>query len=181
MIALITRSPNRTSCFSTSTVTSSFGARPMAFCSHSMSSIEATRQGMPSITQLWMRRPRGSLESHHGRSVAGSRRVPPGTLTLQGRTRSVLRVEDEPPSAVILAGPNGAGKSTLASSLLVDVLRVSEFVDADVLARSVPRSETPAVPAAPCCVASTNWPRPGTASHSRQRWRVDRLPHEFGG
>jgi predicted ABC-type ATPase len=48
---------------------------------------------------------------------------------------------------VILAGPNGAGKSTLASSLLVDVLRVSEFVDADVLARSLPRSEAAAVTA----------------------------------
>ena len=56
-------------------------------------------------------------------------------------------MESEPPSAVILAGPNGAGKSTLASRLLVDVLGVSEFVDADVLARSLPRSEAAAVTA----------------------------------
>jgi predicted ABC-type ATPase len=47
----------------------------------------------------------------------------------------------ERPSVVVLAGPNGAGKSTLAAQLLVDVLGVSEFVDADVLARSLPASE----------------------------------------
>jgi len=46
-----------------------------------------------------------------------------------------------------LAGPNGAGKSTLADRLLVRVLRGSEFVDADVLARGLPRSETAAVTA----------------------------------
>jgi predicted ABC-type ATPase len=56
-------------------------------------------------------------------------------------------VEGERPSAVVLAGPNGAGKSTLASGLLVDVLRVAEFVDADVLARSLPRTEAAAVTA----------------------------------
>lgn len=56
-------------------------------------------------------------------------------------------MEGERPSAVVLAGPNGAGKSTLASFLLVDVLRVSEFVDADVLARSLPRTEAAAVAA----------------------------------
>lgn len=56
-------------------------------------------------------------------------------------------MEGERPSAVVLAGPNGAGKSTLASGLLVDVLRVSEFVDADVLARSFPRTEAAAVTA----------------------------------
>ena len=63
-------------------------------------------------------------------------------------------MEGERPAAVILAGPNGAGKSTLASSLLVDVLRVSEFVDADVLARRLPRTDAAAVTAgvleAPC-------------------------------
>jgi predicted ABC-type ATPase len=47
----------------------------------------------------------------------------------------------ERPSVVVLAGPNGAGKSTLAARLLVDVLGVSEFVDADLLARSLPPSE----------------------------------------
>jgi predicted ABC-type ATPase len=35
---------------------------------------------------------------------------------------------------VVLAGPNGAGKTTLAPKLLRDVLRVGEFVNADVLA-----------------------------------------------
>lgn len=53
----------------------------------------------------------------------------------------------ERPSVVALAGPNGAGKSTMAGQLLVDVLGVSEFVDADVLARALPRSEAAAVAA----------------------------------
>lgn len=47
----------------------------------------------------------------------------------------------ERPSVVVLAGPNGAGKSTLAGQLLVDVLGVSQFVDADLLTRSLPPSE----------------------------------------
>jgi predicted ABC-type ATPase len=38
---------------------------------------------------------------------------------------------------VVLAGPNGAGKSTAAPVLLHDVLGVSEFVDADVIARGL--------------------------------------------
>lgn len=42
---------------------------------------------------------------------------------------------------VVLAGPNGAGKSTMAAELLVGVLRVSEYVDADVFARILPRSQ----------------------------------------
>lgn len=56
-------------------------------------------------------------------------------------------MERESPSVVVLAGPNGAGKSTLASNLLIGALRVSEFVDADVLARTLPRSEAAAVAA----------------------------------
>ncbi len=41
------------------------------------------------------------------------------------------------PSIVILAGPNGAGKSTAAPELLQDELAVSEFVNADVIARGL--------------------------------------------
>jgi predicted ABC-type ATPase len=41
------------------------------------------------------------------------------------------------PSIVILAGPNGAGKSTVAPRLLRGALGVSEFVDADVIARGI--------------------------------------------
>jgi predicted ABC-type ATPase len=52
-----------------------------------------------------------------------------------------------PPAVVILSGPNGAGKSTLARELLAGVLGVSEFVDADVLARALPPSEAAAVAA----------------------------------
>lgn len=41
------------------------------------------------------------------------------------------------PSIVILAGPNGAGKSTVAPALLRDVLGVTEFVNADDIARKL--------------------------------------------
>ena len=54
---------------------------------------------------------------------------------------------DAHPSVVVLSGPNGAGKSTIAARLLVGALRVSEYVDADVFARSLPRSEATAVTA----------------------------------
>ncbi len=41
------------------------------------------------------------------------------------------------PSVVVLAGPNGAGKSSLAPLLLQGVLGVTEFVNADVIARGL--------------------------------------------
>ena len=41
------------------------------------------------------------------------------------------------PSLVVIAGPNGAGKSTLAPLLLRDTLAVTEFVNADVIARGL--------------------------------------------
>jgi predicted ABC-type ATPase len=41
------------------------------------------------------------------------------------------------PSVVILAGPNGAGKSTAAPELLHKELGLSEFVNADVIARGL--------------------------------------------
>jgi predicted ABC-type ATPase len=41
------------------------------------------------------------------------------------------------PSVVVLAGPNGAGKSTVAPTLLHAALAVTEFVDADVIARGL--------------------------------------------
>jgi predicted ABC-type ATPase len=56
-------------------------------------------------------------------------------------------MEAERPAVVVLAGPNGAGKSTLAEGLLVGVLRVSEYVDADVFARALPRSPAAALTA----------------------------------
>ena len=43
----------------------------------------------------------------------------------------------ERPSLVVIAGPNGAGKSTLAPLLLRDTLAVTEFVNADVIARGL--------------------------------------------
>src|SRR5258708_10424267 len=50
-------------------------------------------------------------------------------------------------SVVVLAGPKGAGRSTMAAELLVEVLGVSEFVDADVFARTLPRSGAAAITA----------------------------------
>jgi predicted ABC-type ATPase len=41
------------------------------------------------------------------------------------------------PSVIVLAGPNGAGKSTLAPALLHGNLGVTEFVNADVIARGL--------------------------------------------
>lgn len=41
------------------------------------------------------------------------------------------------PHVVVLGGPNDAGKSTAAPSLLHARLRVSEFVDADTIARGL--------------------------------------------
>ena len=46
-------------------------------------------------------------------------------------------MSQSPPGVVILAGPNGAGKSTVAPALLRDALAVTEFVDADVIARGL--------------------------------------------
>jgi len=43
----------------------------------------------------------------------------------------------EQPQVIILAGPNGAGKSTAAPQLLVDELGVTEFVNADIIARGL--------------------------------------------
>ncbi len=41
------------------------------------------------------------------------------------------------PHIVVLAGPNGAGKSTTGPALLRDTLRITEFVDADTIARGL--------------------------------------------
>ncbi len=39
-----------------------------------------------------------------------------------------------PPCVIALAGPNGAGKSTAGPALLKGALRVTEFVNADIIA-----------------------------------------------
>jgi predicted ABC-type ATPase len=41
------------------------------------------------------------------------------------------------PNVIVVAGPNGAGKSTAAPSLLQDLLEVTEFVNADVIAQGL--------------------------------------------
>ena len=42
-----------------------------------------------------------------------------------------------PPKVVVIAGPNGAGKSTVAPRLLRGPLGVSEFVNADTIAKGL--------------------------------------------
>lgn len=41
------------------------------------------------------------------------------------------------PHVVVLAGPNGAGKSTAAPTVLAESLEITEFVNADVIARGL--------------------------------------------
>jgi predicted ABC-type ATPase len=58
-------------------------------------------------------------------------------------------VSDLRPSVVVLAGPNGAGKSTVAPALLQGTLGVTEFVNADDIARGLSafNAESAALPA----------------------------------
>jgi predicted ABC-type ATPase len=48
-----------------------------------------------------------------------------------------MPVEISKPKVIVIAGPNGAGKSTAAPQLLQGTLAVSEFVNADVIARGL--------------------------------------------
>ena len=58
-------------------------------------------------------------------------------------------MSDPHPSIVVLAGPNGAGKSTAAPALLQGTLGVTEFVNADDIARGLSafNAERAALPA----------------------------------
>ena len=58
-------------------------------------------------------------------------------------------MSDPRPSVVVLAGPNGAGKSTAAPALLQGTLGVTEFVNADDIARGLSafNAERAALPA----------------------------------
>ena len=58
-------------------------------------------------------------------------------------------MSDLRPSVVVLAGPNGAGKSTVAPALLQGTLGVTEFVNADDIARGLSafNAERAALPA----------------------------------
>jgi predicted ABC-type ATPase len=44
---------------------------------------------------------------------------------------------NDKPEIIILGGPNGAGKTTASQRLLADTLRVTTFVNADVIARGL--------------------------------------------
>ena len=77
-----------------------------------------------------------------GSAVGACRRIGLRTLTRPPVDRLASHAWlRQPPSVVVLAGPNGAGKSTMAARLVVGPVRVSEFVDADVLARGMPPLE----------------------------------------
>ncbi|MCE2484101.1 MAG: zeta toxin family protein [Desulfurellaceae bacterium] len=54
-------------------------------------------------------------------------------------------MSDFSPNVVIVAGPNGSGKSTAAPSLLRDYLGLTEFVNADVIARGLSGFQAEAV------------------------------------
>src|SRR5688572_12218573 len=44
---------------------------------------------------------------------------------------------ERPPQIIVIAGPNGAGKSTAAPTLLRGALKITEFVNADVIAQGL--------------------------------------------
>ena len=48
-----------------------------------------------------------------------------------------MAIESGNPSVIVISGPNGAGKSTAAPDLLKGTLAVSDFVNADVIARGL--------------------------------------------
>ncbi|MCC7388608.1 MAG: zeta toxin family protein [Phycisphaerales bacterium] len=48
-----------------------------------------------------------------------------------------MATPSSPPEIVIIAGPNGAGKSTTAPDLIKDSLHITEFVNADTIARGL--------------------------------------------
>ena len=41
------------------------------------------------------------------------------------------------PSVIVLAGPNGAGKTTASTPIIREVLGISEFVNADIIAQGL--------------------------------------------
>jgi predicted ABC-type ATPase len=54
-------------------------------------------------------------------------------------------MEEDRPHILMLAGPNGAGKSTAAPTLLDETLQITEFVNADVIARGLSAFDSEAV------------------------------------
>lgn len=50
---------------------------------------------------------------------------------------TAVKVTKTTPRVIVLAGPNGAGKSTVAPRLLHESLQITEFVNADVIARGL--------------------------------------------
>jgi predicted ABC-type ATPase len=58
-------------------------------------------------------------------------------LTRSGNSHLDGAHELHEPERVVIGGPNGAGKSTAAPAILRDTITVSEFVNADVIARGL--------------------------------------------
>ena len=60
-----------------------------------------------------------------------------GPYRASASSGNMPRVPKRRPCLVVLGGPNGAGKSTAAPALLRDTLAVTEFVNADTIARGL--------------------------------------------
>lgn len=54
---------------------------------------------------------------------------------MPGQPANIL--SPDAPAVLVIAGPNGAGKSTIAEAMIRDTLEVTEFVNADVIARGL--------------------------------------------
>lgn len=50
---------------------------------------------------------------------------------------ALISSQSSNPKVIVIAGPNGAGKSTAAPDLLQGTLELTEFVNADVIARGL--------------------------------------------
>ncbi len=86
-----------------------------------------------------------------------------------------------PPRVIILAGPNGAGKSTAAPRLLKGVYRVTEFLNADLIARGLSPFDPDGVALAASEIMIRRMEQLAAQRVSfvwRRRWRPDPWPPE---
>lgn len=78
------------------------------------------------------------------------------------------------PRVVIIGGPNGAGKSTIAPRLLADVHQITEFVNADTIARGLSAFDPDRVAIQAGRIMLTRLKEPPSAPISRSRRRFPR-------
>ncbi len=60
-----------------------------------------------------------------------------GKIIIQSGGEKLIIMTTKRPHLIVIAGPNGAGKSTTAPSLLKGTLKVTEFVNADLIAQGL--------------------------------------------